>query len=297
MTNPPTIRRATHLDVAKLVFVGAIWGASFIFIALALKSFGPITVAAGRISLAAVVLLVISFAAGYRLKYSLADWRKMILIGSLNSGLPFFLISWGMQFISSAEAAILMASGTFFALILSHFASSDERFNTNRVIGVSVGFCGVILLVIHDLIFSESGSLKGQIAMILAGLSYASSSVLSRRISHIPALPASASILSCTSIYMLSLAFFFEGPIHSDPEPMAVLALVALGVLGTAIAYVIRLQIIANNGAVFMSQIGYLVPLFAVIWSWLFLSEAIGVATVAALVAILLGIAITRRGT
>jgi len=104
MTHPTAIRRATRLDVAKLIFVGAIWGASFIFIALALESFGPITVAAARISLAAVVLLTISIAAGYRHKYSLADWRKMILIGSLNSGLPFFLISWGMQFISSAEA-------------------------------------------------------------------------------------------------------------------------------------------------------------------------------------------------
>ncbi len=297
MTHSTTIRRATRLDIAKLIFVGAIWGASFIFIALALKSFGPITVAAGRISLAAAVLLLICFAAGYGLKYSLADWRKMILIGSLNSGLPFFLISWGMQYISSAEAAILMASGTFFALILSHFASKDERFNTSRVVGVAIGFCGVFLLVAHDLLVSESGSLKGQAAMILAALSYASSSVLSRRISHIPALPASASILACTSVYMLLLAFFFESPVKSDPELIAILALVALGVLGTAIAYVIRLQIIANNGAVFMSQIGYLVPLFGVIWSWLFLSEAVGFATMAALGAIKCGIAITRRGT
>jgi len=297
MTHPTAIRRATRLDVAKLIFVGAIWGASFIFIALALESFGPITVAAARISLAAVVLLTISISAGYRHKYSLADWRKMILIGSLNSGLPFFLISWGMQFISSAEAAVLMASGTFFALILSHFASSDERFNASRVIGVAVGFCGVILLVIHDLLISESGSLRGQIAMILAALSYASSSVLSRRISHIPALPASASILACTSVYMLTLAFLFEDPINADPRMVPILALVALGVLGTAIAYVIRLQIIANNGAVFMSQIGYLVPLFGVIWSWLFLSEIVGIVTVAALVAIMCGIAITRRGT
>jgi len=133
--------------------------------------------------------------------------------------------------------------------------------------------------------------------MILAALSYASSSVLSRRISHIPALPASASILACTSVYMLTLAFLFEDPINADPRMVPILALVALGVLGTAIAYVIRLQIIANNGAVFMSQIGYLVPLFGVIWSWLFLSEIVGIVTVAALVAIMCGIAITRRGT
>ncbi len=297
MSNATVIRRATHRDVAKLLFVGAIWGASFIFIALALQGFGPITIAAGRISLAAVVLLFICVMRGYQLWRPATDWRKMILIGSLNSALPFFLISWGMQFISSAEAALLMASGTFFALVLSHFLSADERFNVNRVVGISIGFCGVILLVLHDLLVSETGSVKGQLAVIGAGASYASSSVLSRRISHIPPLPASASILVTTCVYMLPLAFWFEQPLVTEANIGAILSLVTLGVVGTAIAYVIRLQIIADNGAVFMAQVGYLVPLFGVIWSWLFLSEPVGAATIAALAAILCGIAITRRGT
>ena len=253
--------------------------------------------AAWRISLAALVLFVVCHATGNRLSRSVADWREMLLIGSLNSALPFFLISWGIQYISSAEAALLMATGTFFSLILSHFVSPDERINASRFIGISVGFCGVFLLVVHELLETGMGGLKGQLAVIGAGVSYATSSVLSRRISHLPALPAAASILGCTSVYMLPLAFLLEDPLPAVADAISIGAILMLGIIATAVAYVIRLQIIVNNGAVFMAQVGYLVPLFGVIWSWLFLAETVSPQMTAALAAILCGIAITRRGT
>ncbi len=292
-----TIRRASALDVSKLLFVGALWGASFIFIALALQSFGPLSIAAGRILLAALVLVAICLVAGYRFPTDLRDWRKMVTIGMLNSALPFFLISWGMQFISSAESALLMASGTFCALILSHFVSPDERINLARGIGVSIGFGGVLVLVITELLQTGLGGLMGQLAVIAAGASYATSSVMSRRISHLSSLPASAGILATASIYMVPAAWWLERPLISDAAPISIIAMTVLGVVATALAYVIRLNIIKTNGAVFMSQVGYLVPLFGVIWSWMFLSESISIQTVAALLIILLGIGVARHGT
>jgi drug/metabolite transporter (DMT)-like permease len=292
-----TIRRASALDVSKLLFVGALWGASFIFIALALQSFGPLSIAAGRILLAALVLVAICLVAGYRFPTDLRDWRKMVTIGMLNSALPFFLISWGMQFISSAESALLMASGTFCALILSHFVSTDERINLARGIGVSIGFGGVLVLVITELLQTGLGGLMGQLAVIAAGASYATSSVMSRRISHLSSLPASAGILATASIYMVPAAWWLERPLISDAAPISIIAMTVLGVVATALAYVIRLNIIKTNGAVFMSQVGYLVPLFGVIWSWMFLSESISIQTVAALLIILLGIGVARHGT
>ncbi|MGI9315788.1 MAG: DMT family transporter [bacterium] len=291
------IRRAGALDVGKLLFVGALWGASFIFIALALTSYGPISVASGRILLAAVVLLLICLWMGYRFPTTLSDWRKMLLIGVLNSALPFFLISWGMQYISSAEAALLMASGTFCALILSHFVSPDERINLQRGIGVCIGFGGVLVLVLSELVQTGMGSLAGQLAVIAAGASYAASSVMSRRISHLSSLPAAACILATASVYMVPAALWWEQPLKGDAQSSAVLAMLVLGVMSTALAYVIRLTIIKTNGAVFMAQVGYLVPLFGVVWSWLFLSEAVSMNTLAALGIILLGIAVTRKGT
>ena len=291
------IRRAGALDVGKLLFVGALWGASFILIAIALRSFGPVTIAAGRILLAALVLLVISFAAGYRFPTAFADWRKMVVIGVLNSALPFFLISWGMQFISSAESALLMASGTFCALLFSHFASSDEQINLSRAVGVSIGFSGVLILVVEELLHTGMGGLIGQFAVIGAGASYAASSVLSRRIGHLSSLPASACILITASVYMVPVALLTERPIDAEVQTNSIIAMIVLGVVSTALAYVIRFSIIKTNGAVFMAQVGYLVPLFGVIWSWTFLSEEVSINMLVALAIILLGIAITRRGT
>ncbi len=302
MTQPHTatangLRKATPFDISKLLFVGSLWGASFIFMSLALHSYGPISIAAWRITLAAVVLLLVCFFSGKSLPRSLNDWKMMTLIGFLNSALPFFLISWGLQFISSAESAVLMATGTFSALILSHLFSADERINPARALGVLTGFCGVLILVISTLIDSGLGAFKGQLAVMLAGVSYATSSVMTRRIGHLPSLPAAAGIMLSASVYMMLLAWVFEQPFDLQADTTAILSVVFLGVFSTAMALAIRLNIIRNNGAVFMSQVGYLVPLFGVFWSWLFLAEQIGLQTLLALGVILLGITITRRGS
>ncbi len=294
--NLQTIRRPTTYDIARLLFVGALWGASFIFMSLALGSFGPLSITAWRVTLAALVLLAFTVLSGQTIPHSIADWKKMFLIGVFNSALPFFLISWGLQFISSAESAVLMATGTFCALILSHFFSPDERINLARGLGVAIGFCGVLVLVISELMESGLGGFKGQLAVMAAGASYATSSVMSRRISHLPSMAASGCIMLSASLYMLPMAFFLEQPLNPEAEPIAITSLILLGVFATALAFAIRLTIIRHNGAVFMSQVGYLVPLFGVIWSWMFLSEALTVQTLAALGIILLGISITRRG-
>jgi len=294
---PVGLRKATAFDVSKLLFVGALWGASFIFMSLALQSYGPVSIAAGRIVLAAAVLLLICLFSGQALPRNRRDWKQLTLIGFLNSALPFFLISWGLQFISSAEAAVLMATGTFSALILSHLFSSDERINPARALGVLTGFCGVLVLVISALMETGLGTFKGQLAVMLSGVSYASSSVMARRIAHIPSLPAAASIMLSASIYMILLAWLFEQPFTLQANQISMAAVLFLGVFSTALALVIRLNIIRHNGAVFMSQVGYLVPVFGVFWSWLFLTETIGQQTFIALGIILLGIMITRRGS
>lgn len=294
---PTGLRKATALDVGKLLFTGAVWGASFIFMSLALHSYGPISIAAWRVLLAAAVLLLVCLFSGQALPNNLRDWKKLILIGFLNSALPFFLISWGLQFISSAEAAVLMATGTFSALILSHFFSADERINPARVLGVVTGFVGVLVLLISALIETGPGALKGQLAVMLSGVCYASSTVMARRIAHIPSLPAAAGIMLSASIYMMILAWIFEQPFTLQADQTAMAAILFLGVFSTALALVIRLSIIRHNGAVFMSQVGYLVPVFGVFWSWLLLTEAIGQHTLIALGIILLGIMITRHGS
>jgi drug/metabolite transporter (DMT)-like permease len=293
----PALRRPTRTDILKLVFIGAMWGGSFIFIAVALQDYGPISIAAWRVFLAAIVLVLFSVAFGQAFPRGLATWRLVFVVGLLNSAVPFFLISWGQQFISSAESALLMATGTFCALLLSHFFSHDERINFSRGLGVATGFAGVVVLVFWDLQESGLGGLKGQLAVMAAGCSYATSSVIARRITHLPPISTAASTMLSACIYLIPLAFILENPLPANPENSSLIALFYLGVLATALGFVIRFTVIRNNGAVFMAQVGYLVPLFGVIWSWLYFSDAINLATWLSLILIIIGIAITRRGS
>ena len=290
------IRRPTLFDICRLFFLGAVWGGAFLFISLALNDFGPISVAAWRVSLGAVLMLLIALLMRKQFPRGIKNWRYIIVVGFLNSAVPFFLISWGQQFISSAASALLMASGTFCTVLISHYTSHDERMNRFRVAGVLIGFSGVFVLVFWDLFESGMGGLKGQIAVTLAGCSYAISSVISRRLSHLPSISTSAGTMLSASLYMLPLAFLLEDPLPAQVSTTSLLSLMYLGVFATALAMTIRFVVIRVNGAVFMSQVGYLVPLFGVIWSGLYFSDAINLQTILALSLILVGIAVTRKG-
>ena len=292
-----TIRRPSLFDVARLFFVGAIWGGAFIFIAVALDDFGPVSIAGWRVTLGALVLTIIALSIGQRFPRSWREWRMIVIVGCLNSAIPFFLISWGQQYISSAETAVLMAMGTFFALIVSHFTSHDERINGARALGVSVGFIGVLVLVFWDISATGLGPLAGQLAVTIAGCSYALSSIVSRRLTHLPMISTSAATMLSASLYMIPLALLLEDPFPADVADTSLFALAYLGVIATALAMTLRFFIIRANGAVFMSLVGYLVPLFGVLWSGLYFADAINLQTLLALGLILIGIAITRRGS
>ncbi len=292
----PAIRRPTLFDVWRLLFVGGIWGGAFIFITLALEEFGPVGIAAWRVALGGLVLVVISLLIGQRFPHGWRHWRYIFVVGLLNSAVPFFLIGWGQQFISSAESALLVAMGTFVSLLLSHFTSHDERINRARVAGVGIGFIGVLVLVFWELVESGTGNLAGQLAVMAAGCSYATSSVISRRLTHLPMISTSAATMASACLYMIPLAFLLEDPLPANAGPLSLIAIAYLGVIATALAFTLRFFIIRANGAVFMSQVGYLVPLFGVIWSGLYFADAIGLQTLVSLGLILAGIAITRRG-
>ncbi|MDH3390065.1 MAG: DMT family transporter, partial [Gammaproteobacteria bacterium] len=274
-----------------------IWGGAFLFISIALNDFDPVSIATWRVTLGAAVMIVIAVIIGQRLPSGARNWRYIFVVGFLNSAVPFFLISWGQQSVSSAESAILVAMGTFVSLVISHFTSDDERINASRVIGVAIGFVGVMVLVIWDLLESGTGNLGGQLAVMAAGCSYATSSVISRRLTHLPMISTSAATMASACLYMIPLAFMLEDPLPDNVDSSSIFALIYLGVVATALAFTLRFFIIRANGAVFMSQVGYLVPLFGVIWSGLYFADAIRLQTLVSLGLILLGIAITRRGS
>lgn len=288
------LRQAGPADYGKLVSMAAIWGSSFMFIAIALTGWPPLAVSSIRVLVAAVVLTAAGLMRGERWPRGWRLWFWIAVVGFLNTALPFSLISIGQQGVAANRAAILMATAPFATLLLSHLATHDDRISGPKLFGLVLGISGVVLVVGLDALSVGGQSLAGQLAIMSASCCYAMSNVLTRKLSHLPPTLGTAAFLVSAAAYMgPGLAFFWWPEVPpADWKPWA--AVVMLGVAPTALAYLLRFQLIRDVGSTFMSQVGYLVPVFGVLWAWAVLGEVPALSAVGALVLILLGIRVTQ---
>lgn len=289
-----TIRPPTTLDTAKLICLGAIWSSAFMCIEVALEDFSPLAIATWRIVIAACALVPVVLATRLRFPRDLHTWGLFAATGLLYNAIPFTLIAWGQQFISSGTSAIVIASGTFIALVLSHFLTHDDRFTLPKLIGVTTGFTGVIVLVGVDAFEGSFSAVLGQFAIVAAVTFYVLSSLIIRRIVGVPPLVISAGVLSTSVLYMVPVMLLLEEAAPAQPQGASLVALAFLGLVPTAFAYLLRIQIVQQVGTTFMSQVSLLIPAFGLLWGWLFLHEIPTQASWAALVLVLVGMGITR---
>jgi len=292
--NDSVLREPLLVDYLRLFTAAAIWGATFLCNEIALLDFSPAAIAAYRIILAALLLLMICYWRGQVVWFDRGTLGLLALIGILNSVVPFVLIGWGQQSIDSATTGILLASSPFATLVMSHFMTSDDRFAWNKVLGLVLGFAGVCVLLGQG-IQQGVGSFTGMLAVMLAGCCYALASILIRRVGPVPGLVLAAGTLFCGAVVMLPYLLLFDAPWRQDYRAGTLWALAFLAVGPTAIGYVLRTRIVRVNGAVFMSNVGYLIPLFAVFWGWVFLSQKPGIAMLLSLCLILVGIALGQN--
>ncbi|NNG04193.1 MAG: DMT family transporter, partial [Inquilinus sp.] len=254
----------------------------------------PLSIAAARIGFGMVALTLALQFTGQRLPRDLPTWRILVLAGLFNTTLPFLLIGWGQQHITAGRAAILLAAGPFVALTLSHFLTRDDRLTIAKIVGLMLGFGGVVVLIGFDALTGAADSLAGQAAVIAAAACYSVAGLLSRRLGHVPALANAAGVLITASLYMVPAALIVDRPWRFALDAETVLAVLFLGTVPTGIAYVLRFKLLLAVGLTFMTQVSYLIPLFAVFWAWLFLNEVPNLAGWFALALILMGIAVSR---
>lgn len=278
-------------DHLTLLLLGAIWGSSFLCISIALQDFAPLSIAAIRIAIGGLTLFAVTRMRGLTLPSGLRIWLLLLVIGALNSSIPFSLISYGQLSISSGTSAMLIATAPFTALLVAHWLTGDDKISRKKVIGLVMGFAGVLVLIGPDALASRNDAVNGQLMVMLAAACYGSSSILIRKISYIDSLVSSGAVLLVTSAYFIPLALWLETPWLITPSIGSVVALVYLGLVPTAFAYLLRFWLINRVGTVYVSQVSYLVPLFALFWGWLFLAEMPDHTTWIALTLILAGIA------
>ena len=276
-----------------LLVLGAIWGASYLFIKIGLRDLSPSMVAFVRIALAALVLLPVAALRGaLRGIGGRAGW--LALVGAVQVAGPFVLISAGEEEISSSLAGILVASAPLFTALLAIWVDHEERSQGLRMAGVLVGFAGVALLLGVDL--GGSGSaLLGGLAVVLASLGYAVGGFLVKhRLAGVAPVGMSAAVMVASAIFLLPPAIL-TAP-QSAPGLGPASAVTALGVLGTGIAFVIFYGLITSIGPARAFLVTYIAPGFAVVYGALLLSEQVTVGTLAGLALILCGSWLAAEG-
>ena len=287
MTSQPST--ANWISIFAL---GLIWGGTFMVVSIALRGYGPITVACARTTLGALALLGIMFALRRPLPSPQA-MRSIAIIGPLNTALPFMLLSWGLQYVPSAFAGISMAILPLFVLPLAYFFS-DETLNLRRVVGVMFGVIGAIVLIGPGVLRIGTGMEPwGQIACLLATLSYSISSILTRRCPPVDSITMAAFTLMFGSIIMIPLMIMIEG-VPTPTTRESTLAIIVLGLVPTAFAAYLRILVVRTAGSVFMTNVNYQVPLWSVVFGAVVLDENLPIEFFIALGIILAGLAISQ---
>ena len=292
MTTQPTVQN--WLSIAAL---GLIWGGTFMVVPIALQGYGPLTVACARTTLGASAMLVLMRTLRRPLpRFTPQMTKYLVLIGLLNTALPFALLSWGQQYVPSAFAGISMAALPLFVLPLAH-VFSDEKMHLRKVVGVVVGFIGASVLIGPGVFQIGTGLAPlGQLACLAAALSYAISSVMTRRCPPIDPITMTALLLCVGASALIPAMLIVEG-IPAVSSPASMIAIVFLGFVPTALAALIRVLIIRSAGSVFMTLVNYQVPVWSMLFGALILNETLPLRFFAALVLILCGLAISQYDT
>jgi drug/metabolite transporter (DMT)-like permease len=272
-----------------LVALSAIWGASFMFIKVGVRELDPITlvafrVALGALSLAPVLLVALGREGLRRLR---ANLRPIVVIGLLNSAIPFWSLSWAETRIDSGLAAVIQASAPLFTALLALRFSRAERVTGARLAGLLVGFVGVVLLVGAQ----PRGDVVAALAVVFSALCYAAAALYAgRRVAHVPPLVTAFGALTAASLVTLP-AGLARLP-ASMPDWKVVGSVLALGIGGTGIAYILYYGLIAGAGASRSILVTYLVPALALAYGAMLLDEEIRAVAVAGLALVLGGVAL-----
>jgi drug/metabolite transporter (DMT)-like permease len=293
MANP--LRRATPLDLTLLLAMVGSWAGAFTAIKIAVGETGALWLATDRVVLGFLCLAVASaLIPSLRVSRDL-PWRRLAIIAVFNVTLPFIMISWAEHTVSASMTALLMGAGPFFALIIMHLFTDDERLNRMKIVAAIVGFAGVLIAIGPEAL-SDSGGLSALPVMAIFGASlcYIFSGLLVRRTEVRPQTMATATLLM-GSLQLLPLAFIFSGPHPTIESNQTLYALAFLGLAPTGIAYILRYHLIQAVGYSLVVMGINILPVAGVAIAALTLGEPVPLTMIAALVLVFAGVIIARN--
>ena len=282
-------------DWVMLITLATVWGGSFLFNAILVAELPVLTIVAIRVTVAALALWGFMYATGRKIPTSLHVWGALLILGVLNNAIPFSLIVQGQTQITSGLASILNATTPLFTIVVAGIFLMDERFSVLRVLGVIVGFSGVILMVGPDALGGLGADFWAQLCALGAAISYGFASVFGRRFRELrvdPVMVATGQV-TMSSLVLWPIALWIDGP--QDIVNMslnAALSMFGLAVLCTSFAYILYFRILERAGATNISLVTFLVPISAIILGVLVLGEQIFIKEIIGMTLIGVGLAI-----
>lgn len=292
--NNPQIQKPTPANWLTLLALIALWGTSFMFITLSLESFSPLGIVSCRVLLAALVLTGVMYLNGLRLPVAPYAWLVFFILSVVGNLLPFYLITWGQQEVSSGIAGLLMAVMPLATMLMAHYLVAGEHLNRFKIAGFVFGISGV-LIVLWPSIVGGNSTLFSSLLILLAALAYAFNSILVRRLPQSAPMVSAAGVMITASVLIVPLWLLQETPWQQVYTTKSLFALIWLGVGPTALATLLLFAVIGSAGPSFLSNINYVIPVVAYFTGALILGEVIEWQSIAALSLIIFGIALTRR--
>lgn len=277
-------------DLAELIGLAALWGSSFLFMRMGASEFGPFALAAVRVTGATLFLLPLLGLRGQLGVLKQKVW-PIFVVGVLNSALPFLCFSYAALSITAGLSSIFNAATPLFGALIA-WAWLKDGLTPSRMLGLAIGFAGVSWLAWDKASFKPGGSGWAVTACLAATLCYGlAASFTKRHLSGVaPLAVAAGSQLSAAIVLAAPAAMFWPAAM---PSPEAWLAAGALALACTGVAYIIFFRLIAHIGPANTISVTFLIPLFAVLWGWVFLGEGVTPAMVAGSVVILAGTGLT----
>ncbi len=282
-------------DWVMLITLATVWGGSFLFNAILVAELPVITIVAIRVTVAALALWGFARVTRRKIPTTPQVWGALLILGVLNNAIPFSLIVQGQTQITSGLASILNATTPLFTILVAGFFLTDERFSILRVLGVIVGFSGVILMVGPEALGGLGADFWAQLCALGAALSYGFASVFGRRFRELkvdPVMVATGQV-TMSSLVLWPIALWIDGP--QDILGLsfnAAASMFGLAVLCTSFAYIVYFLILERAGATNISLVTFLVPISAIILGVLVLGESIFIKEIIGMTLIGLGLAI-----
>jgi len=288
------MREPKIIDYALLTILALIWSSAFFNIKIATYSYGPVTIAFLRTFFGAIPVVGICLVKKIKIEAFSKDWYWFAAIGMVNLVIPFFLIAYGVQRVQSNLAAILMASTPLSATVLAHFFTKNEKINLIKILGVLVGFSGIVFLFSDNILINEN-NFTYALLILVGSTFYVIGGLLTLKISNKKNENVTASILIWGTLFLIPITAFTEKPWNLNPSTDSTISLVYLGVVATGLAWLLRFKILKNNGLVFQAQVAYLIPIFGIILGYIFLKELITPKVFVAVAAVIIGIYLVKK--